>query len=238
MPKSLLLSCIVCCQEVRWSFTACCLLTLHFPQWLFHCQCRHYLIPAAIGWLPLPLSFRSTCIYHNGIMAWLALFFLLFLDAKSCSGKLSVVFFRALGITTSTLMCLINIMEGSQIYLVKIFLCLWYKTDHYFFCLVEDFPVVIISDCWRYFDFLCSVWSIHFLRSPGHFPLTSSFSSAETHSILCPSISIPMVCCILEIFFFLVFSTKSLKFAKGYSGEEAGDGKALTADSRKKHFKF
>jgi len=75
----------------------------------------------------------------------------------------------------------------------------------------------LISDCWRCFDFLCSVWGIHFLRSPGHFHLTNFFPSVEADSIICLSISLPTVHCILEILLGF-FSTKSLKFVIGYFG--------------------
>lgn len=82
---------------------------------------------------------------------------------------------------------------------------------------------MVTSNCWRHFDFLCSLWGIHFLRSPGHFHLTNSFPSAEAHSIHCLSISLPMVHSVLEIFFFL-FSTKSVMFILGWFGGGWGEG--------------
>lgn len=85
---------------------------------------------------------------------------------------------------------------------------------------------MVTSNCWRHFDFLCSLWGIHFLRSPGHFHLTNTFPSAEAHSIHCLSISLPMVHSVLEIFFFFLFSTKSVMFILGFfaGGRRRGQG--------------
>lgn len=102
MPQSLLLSCVFCCQEARWSFVACHLfLTLDFPQWLFQTA-----TPAAIDWLPLPLSFHCIYICHNGVIC------LVFstISMHNCVlinyPYLSV--FQASGIAMGALRCLIS----------------------------------------------------------------------------------------------------------------------------------
>lgn len=102
---------------------------------------------------------------------------------------------------------------------------------------------MVINDYWRHFYFLCSVWGVHFLRSPGHFRLSNSFSSAEVHSIPCLSISLPMVRCILEVLGglgFSVSSSKSFKILKGYFGGKQDRGGFLqcTVERRNLIFNF
>lgn len=86
-------------DEVLWLVIS--FLTLHFPQWLFQTA-----TPAAIDWLPLPLSFHCIYICHNAVIC--LVFSTISMHNCVLINYLCLSVFQASGIAMGALMCLIS----------------------------------------------------------------------------------------------------------------------------------